>query len=383
MYIITLFKIKLFSIFTFMRILLLADTYSEHTEKWALGLANRGVLVGLFSFNKASYEWYIHKNITVFFEPDKKINAESTLTKIAYIKYVSILKKIIKQFKPTILHAHYATSYGLVGALSGFKPFVISAWGTDVMKFPQKNFVAKSILKYNFKHADLICATSNTIKEYIHQVISKDVTVIPFGININEFKPKIVDTNFKITDFVIASIKPLELIYKIDILIISFSQISQKHLHLKLLIIGEGSEDGNLKELVKKLNIYDKVVFTGRIPFNEISNYYNKINILVNISQYESFGVSVIEAMACEKPVIVTNVGGLKEIVNSDDVGLKVEVDNIEQTKNAIEKLITDKELCERISINARKHVVENYNWENNLQTMIDEYQFLLSKYDH
>lgn len=383
MYIITLFKIKLFSIFTFMRILLLADTYSEHTEKWALGLANRGILVGLFSFNKASYEWYIHKNITVFFEPDKKINAESTLTKIAYIKYVSILKKIIKQFKPTILHAHYATSYGLVGALSGFKPFVISAWGTDVMKFPQKNFVAKSILKYNFKHADLICATSNTIKEYIHQVISKDVTVIPFGININEFKPKIVDTNFKITDFVIASIKPLELIYKIDILIISFSQISQKHLHLKLLIIGEGSEDGNLKELVKKLNIYDKVVFTGRIPFNEISNYYNKINILVNISQYESFGVSVIEAMACEKPVIVTNVGGLKEIVNSDDVGLKVEVDNIEQTKNAIEKLITDKELCERISINARKHVVENYNWENNLQTMIDEYQFLLSKYDH
>lgn len=383
MYIITLFKIKLFSIFTFMRILLLADTYSEHTEKWALGLANRGILVGLFSFNKASYEWYIHKNITVFFEPDKKINAESTLTKIAYIKYVSILKKIIKQFKPTILHAHYATSYGLVGALSGFKPFVISAWGTDVMKFPQKNFVAKSILKYNFKHADLICATSNTIKEYIHQVITKDVTVIPFGININEFKPKIVDTNFKITDFVIASIKPLELIYKIDILINSFSQISQKHLHLKLLIIGEGSEDGNLKELVKKLNIYDKVVFTGRIPFNEISNYYNKINILVNISQYESFGVSVIEAMACEKPVIVTNVGGLKEIVNSDDVGLKVEVDNIEQTKNAIEKLITDKELCERISINARKHVVENYNWENNLQTMIDEYQFLLSKYDH
>jgi len=366
-----------------MRILLLADTYSEHTEKWALGLANRGILVGLFSFNKASYEWYIHKNITVFFEPDKKINAESTLTKIAYIKYVSILKKIIKQFKPTILHAHYATSYGLVGALSGFKPFVISAWGTDVMKFPQKNFVAKSILKYNFKHADLICATSNTIKEYIHQVITKDVTVIPFGININEFKPKIVDTNFKITDFVIASIKPLELIYKIDILINSFSQISQKHLHLKLLIIGEGSEDGNLKELVKKLNIYDKVVFTGRIPFNEISNYYNKINILVNISQYESFGVSVIEAMACEKPVIVTNVGGLKEIVNSDDVGLKVEVDNIEQTKNAIEKLITDKELCERISINARKHVVENYNWENNLQTMIDEYQFLLSKYDH
>ena len=81
-----------------MRILLLSDTYSEHTEKWALGLANKGVEVGLFSFNKASYDWYAHPNITVFFEPAKKINAESTLTKLAYLKYVTILKKIIKHF---------------------------------------------------------------------------------------------------------------------------------------------------------------------------------------------------------------------------------------------------------------------------------------------
>jgi hypothetical protein len=76
-----------------MKVLLLSDTYSEHTEKWALGLADQGVKIGLFSFNKASYEWYNHQNITVFFEPETKINAESTLTKLSYLKYVSILKK--------------------------------------------------------------------------------------------------------------------------------------------------------------------------------------------------------------------------------------------------------------------------------------------------
>jgi L-malate glycosyltransferase len=86
-----------------MKILLLSDSYSEHTEKWALGLANSGIEVGLFSFNKSSYEWYNHKNITVFFEPDRKINAEKTLTKIAYLKYVTVLKKIIRHFQPDIL----------------------------------------------------------------------------------------------------------------------------------------------------------------------------------------------------------------------------------------------------------------------------------------
>lgn len=361
------------------KLLLLSDTDSEHTEKWAIGLADSGIEIGLFSFNKASYDWYNHKNITVFFEPDKKINAESSLTKIAYIKYVNILKKIIKHFKPDILHAHYATSYGLVGALSKFHPFVISAWGTDVMKFPQKNFVAKSILKYNFKNADLVCATSNTIMEYIHQVIEKPVNVIPFGINTDLFKPRQVQSILSKNDFVIGSIKPLETLYNIDVLIKSFHKLHIKYPNSKLLIIGEGTISESLKQLAEDFSITEKVIFTGRIPYNEISNYYNMIDVLVNISQYESFGVSVAEAMACQKAVIVTNVGGLKEIVNSDEVGLKVEVGNIDQTSAAIEKLILNEDLRHQISINARQRIIDNYKWETNLQQMITEYEKLLA----
>ncbi len=363
-----------------MKVLLLSDTHSEHTEKWALGLANSGVKIGLFSFNKASYDWYVHENITVFFEPDHKINAESTLTKLAYIKYVSILKKIIKHFQPDILHAHYATSYGLVGALSNFHPFIISSWGSDVMKFPNKNFVAKSILKYNFKQADLLCATSYTIEEYINQVMPLPVTVIPFGIDIDIFKPKKVQSLFSENDFVLGSIKPIESLYNTDILIRSFAKLLPKYDNLKLVIIGEGTEQNALKELCKELRISEKVLFTGRIPFKEISNYYNMIDILVNISEYESFGVSVVEAMACGTPVVVTNVGGLKEVVKDDSVGLKVNVGDVDDTVKAIERLMTDKDLYDQIAINARKHVVEKYNWEDNLKQMIDEYKKILNK---
>ncbi len=363
-----------------MKILLLSDTYSEHTEKWALGLANSGIKVGLFSFNKASYNWHVHENITVFFEPDAKINAESTLTKIAYIKYVAVLKKIIKHFNPDILHAHYATSYGFVGALTGFHPFVISSWGSDVMKFPNKNFVAKSILKFNFKRADLLCATSFTIEEYIHQVTDKPVTVIPFGIDLNEFKPKNVSSLFNADDFVLGSIKPLESLYNIDILIKAFHKLLQKYDNLKLLIVGEGSDKDTLSQICKDLGIFEKVIFTGRIPFKEISNYYNMLDVLVNISEYESFGVSVVEAMACEVPVVVSNVGGLKEVVKDDLVGLKVNVGDVNDTAKAIERLIIDENLHEQMAVNARKHVEEKYNWHNNLKQMINEYSKLLTK---
>ena len=362
-------------------VLLLADTYSEHTEKWAIGLALKGVKVGIFSFNKASYAWHRgNANIVLLHEPAEQLSSDSG--KSGYLKYVSPLKKAIGEFKPDVLHAHYATSYGLIGALSGFHPFVISAWGTDVMKFPQKNFINRFILKYNLRKADAICATSYTIKEYLKPVTDKPVNVIPFGVNTDEFRKKEVQSLFDKDTFVFGSIKPLETLYNTDVLIKSFAALKANNsaAKIKLLIIGEGSQANTLKQLVLDLNIKEEVVFTGRIPFSQIADYYNMLNVLVNISDYESFGVSVIEAMACEKPVIVTNTGGLKEIVENSNFGSLVEVGNIEQTTAEMQKYALDKELTQRVGKQAREKVVLKYNWNDNIQQMIDVYKQLAKK---
>ncbi|MBI3520543.1 MAG: glycosyltransferase [Bacteroidetes bacterium] len=361
-----------------MRILLLSDTYSEHTEKWALGLASNGIEVGLFSFNIASYPWHQNqKNITVLFEPTEKLD---TSGKLAYLKFVNPLKKAIIQFKPDVVHAHYATSYGLIGALSGFHPYVISAWGTDVMKFPQKNFINKSILKYNLRKADAICATSNTIKEFLKPVTDKIVKVIPFGVDLTTFYKKEVKSLFDANTFVVGSIKPLEPLYNTDVLIKAFAGLKKKHNDkaLKLLIIGEGSQMDALKHLATEHGIDQEVTFTGRIAFSEVSNYFNMLDVLVNISDYESFGVSVIEAMACEKPVIATNTGGLKEIIENSTFGSLVEVGHVQQTADEIEKYLLDESLKETVGKDARAKVMEKYNWTNNIQQMIDVYSQLI-----
>jgi glycosyltransferase involved in cell wall biosynthesis len=104
------------------------------------------------------------------------------------------------------------------------------------------------------------------------------------------------------------------------------------------------------------------------------------IDVLVNISDYESFGVSVIEAMACGKPVIVSDVGGLKEVVENESVGIRVKVKDINETAGAIEKFYKDPELKNKVGLSGRKRVEELYNWENNLETMISNYKSLVKK---
>lgn len=364
-----------------MKVLLLSDTYSEHTEKWALGLANSGIKVGIFSFNKASYEWYNHKNINVFFEPDKKINAESTLTKLSYIKYVTILKKIIKRFEPDILHAHYATSYGLIGALSGFKPFFLSVWGSDVYDFPKKSKLHKKIFQFNLKRASVIMSTSNVMMEEVKKYTTKDVVVTPFGVDLTKFLNK--PTNLpKQNAIYVGTIKPIEEKYGIEYIIEAAELLINKRTNIdyKFLLVGPGNNLEYYRNIIsqKKLENYFEV--TGRIPFNDIVEYHNLLDIFLNVSidDSESFGVAVVEAMACEKPVIVTDVGGLKEVVNFGEFGSVIPKKRSDDLALAIEKMAYNLNDARETGKKARAHVLKLYDWNKNLQTVIDVYNMNL-----
>ena len=356
-----------------MKILLLADAGSEHTEKWAIGLAELGFEIGLFSLHPASYPWYDkHENI-LYLNSDFIDNQRQTaFPKLAYLKLIPLLKQTIKNFKPDLIHAHYASSYGLLARLSQFRPYYISAWGTDVMKFPDKNFIYCAILKKNLKNASKVFATSQTIKDYILRVVEIDIEIIPFGVDLNQFKPAKGLPLFEKDTLVIGAIKVLTSIYCIDVLISAFAEVAKRNPEIKigLLIVGEGALRNKLEKQCENLGIQNQVIFTGRIDFSDVSNYFNSCDIFVNISEYESFGVSVIEASACEKPVIVSDVGGLREIVDEGINGLKVPPRNIQETVIAIEKLLNNKALRIEMGKNGRKKVEEKYDWKNNLQQM-------------
>jgi len=362
-----------------MRILFLADIKSDHTQKWVRGLSALGIQIGIFSFNKADIEWYKDlSSVEVVYQPADATVTHSYSNKLRYLHCFRIIKRKIKTFKPDIVHAHYASSYGYLGAFSGFHPFIVSAWGSDVMKFPYESKLKKAILSYSLKKADVICATSFTLEDYIHRVVKKEVQVIPFGIDMNWFVPDLNARNS--SKFVFGVVKSLEKIYNQDILIEAFALLVKKHPSVELILVGDGSQMNYLKNLCKQLNLENNVIFTGRIPWRETRMYFNKLNCLVNISQYESFGVSVLEAMACKVAVIVSETGGLKEIVKNHETGLYVTNPNAQNTMEVMEKVMIDNVLREKLIASAYLHVETHYNWEKNLQDQVKLYQRFCSK---
>jgi len=364
-----------------MKILLLGNVNSVHIIKWAKSLALNGIDIFIFSLNKYVVNDYKNiKNIEIYCLDEDITHNEGALSKVKYLKALPKLKSVIDEYKPDILHAHYATSYGLLGALSGFHPFILSVWGLDIFSFPKKSFLHKLILKYNLSKADKILSTSQVMAKETKLYTNKDIEVTPFGIDMEQFKPmNTKEELFDKDDIVIGTVKTLEEKYGIEYLIKAFKILIDKYkdLSLKLLIVGGGSLDNSLKDLVKKLKIENKTIFVGKVPFNEVPKYQNILDIAVfpSIENSESFGVAVIEASACEKPVIVSNVGGLPEVVENGISGFVVPPKNEKALAQTIEELILHEDMRNKMGQEGRKRVNKLYNWEDNVKQMIKIYK--------
>lgn len=365
-----------------MKILLLSCVNSIHTKRWAISLAQRNIEICLFSLEKNNdTEYGNFSNITVItggFRNNSSKDGE--MSKLTLIQYLPKLLKVIRNFKPDIVHAHYATSYGLLGALCGFKPFVLSVWGSDVYDFPKVSFIHKLMIQFNLHRADKILSTSHVMASETKKYTNKEIHVTPFGIDLLKFKKMKVDSIFPPETIVVGTVKTLSSKYGIDYLIRAFKIVKENNpdLPLKLMIVGDGEDKIKLISLCENLGIANDVVFVGNVANDLVPNYLNMMDVYVALSTSESFGVAIVEASACEKPVVVSNVGGFPEVVDNNVTGFIVKPKDANEAANAIEKLILSEELRLKMGISGREKVKSLYNWDENVSLVFSIYKGVL-----
>jgi N-acetylgalactosamine-N,N'-diacetylbacillosaminyl-diphospho-undecaprenol 4-alpha-N-acetylgalactosaminyltransferase len=157
-----------------------------------------------------------------------------------------------------------------------------------------------------------------------------------------------------------------------DILIKSFAKTNLRK-RVKLVILGEGEERKNLEKLIDKYDLKSQVLLFGKVDNPFIYMKYAKFFILS--SRYEGFGNALLEALACRTPVIATNCEtGSSEIIESEENGLLVPVEDEEALKLAMEKLFYDRELYKRLKANARKSI-EKFNINNIIKDWLNLFE--------
>ena len=363
-----------------MNILILSDANSSHTQKWVFSLKNEGLNVRLFSLFKPTdviEKKYKKLNVKVYYLDllnDVKNLRTPNYTKLIYITSLFSLKRVIKSFSPNIIHAHYASSYGVLSYLLRFHPTIVSAWGSDIYDFPNKSLFNKWILKKVIKNSDCICSTSNAMKKIIQKNYHrKDCHVVPFGVDIDKFSLSPI----KKIPFTVGTIKSIESHNGIETILDAAKIVvhDNKLSSIKFLIVGDGTMLETMKDKVKKLKLNNNIEFTGYIPHDNIVKYFQKLSVFVAMSRRESFGVSILEAASCGVPSITSNIGGLPEVNENLQTGFNIEVDDSKLLSEKIIELYNNIDLRNKMGFNARKRVESKFNWVQNVKEMIEIYE--------
>lgn len=369
-----------------MRVLLLSDINSAHTCRWAISLQESGIETGIFSLLPPERRDLEDSGIKIW-HPGlfrKGISDSGLIRKAGYLMATGFVRKSIDLFKPDILHAHYASSYGLLASISHFHPFLLTIWGSDVFDFPKSSRLGRAILKYNFRKADRIFSTGKLLAAEARKFTGKEIRLIPFGVDTQKFAPLPSVNRENREEIVIGTVKALEAIYGIDDLIKSFAVLCDwmPGRKLRLIIAGTGTEEKSLKGLTRNLNLSHLVTFTGKIPHDQVPGLLRTFDIFMNLSKHESFGVSVLEASACGIPVVATRTGGLTEVVDDNVTGILVPVDDPEQAAQATVRLIANPAQREQMGCKGRERVIQFFDWKSNVEAMVREYEELAGATD-
>jgi glycosyltransferase involved in cell wall biosynthesis len=338
------------------RLLLLADAGSTHTQRWATEFARRGYDVHVASLRDRAIP-----GVTV--HPLRPAKAG----KLGYLAALPTVRRLIRDLCPALVHAHYATSYGLLGALSGFHPFVVSVWGSDVYDFPARSPFHRALFAHNLRKADAITSTSRDMARLAGRYVpGRDIEVIPFGVPLAQY-PLVTPTG----EPTIGCIKALEPWYGQEYLIRAIALLKAPAAReARLLLVGRGSDGERLAALAREQGVANRIEFVGEIPAGGIPDFMRRLTLLAMPSLSESFGVVAVEASACGLPVIASRVGGVPEVVRDGETGLLVEPRNVEGLARALDSLLSDPALCERLGRAGREHVERHYEWARNVDQM-------------
>ena len=323
---------------------------------------------------------YYFRNLSMFFVKWSKLFITPDLSQ----KMNSDLKSF------DLVHVHEYTTYQNIIVHEFAKkyniPYILQAHGSlpkigrTTRKWLFEVFFGRRLLRDASK---VIALTDVEAQQYRDmKVPDEKIIVIPNGIDLSEYAVLPPTRSFKrkfgIKDEekIVLYLGRLHKIKGVDVLVKAFTHIIKNLDDVRLVVVGP--DDGSLDELqtlVKDMGVGNKVLFTGPLYGLEKIEAYVDSEVYVLPSRYEIFGMTVLEAYACGKPVIVSNVGGLKDLVINGETGLLVEPGNKEQLAKNILHLLNDNERAKKMGLTGKKFVERNFTIEKTVDALEDLYR--------
>lgn len=292
---------------------------------------------------------------------------------------VENLKSIIAEIKPDLIHAGPIQSTAWLVALAGFHPLVSMSWGYDLLQEAEKNPISKWITRFTLQHSDVIVGDCETVrKKAIDLSMSADrIVTFPWGVDLKHFSP-VHPRPFDDKPFVLLSTRAWEPIYGIDVIAQGFAQAAQQQPDLRLVILGSGSQEAKIKSYLRQAGVADQIEFVGQVTLADLPGYFQRADLYLSASHVDGSSISLLEALACGLPALVSDIPGNREWITPEENGWLFADGDIDSLAKAILHAVEHRQSLREMGEKARRVAEERANWELNFTTLLHAYDLAL-----
>jgi len=288
---------------------------------------------------------------------------------VGYLIFLIRSVSYMVKFKPHIVHIHTPIPllHGIFGKVFLRAKLVLTLHGTDFLRLKSEKLLQWCIRRW----VDTIFFVSNSmLKDLKRMMPGKHLVYTPNGVDINKFYDR-----KRVRKKQLVAVGTLKWQKGYEYLLQSVQGVFSRYPEHKLVIIGDGSLRNQLEELADKLGIANKVELLKKLTNEQVAMVLNESSIFVMSSVSEGFPKALVEAMACGTPVVATDVGSCREIING--VGFIVKPRDPEGFKKALNRLIENEEV--RVEFSRRcQEVAKRYDWKNTSKIVESEYRKLI-----
>ena len=351
------------------RILFFADASSVHTRRWVAAAVERGAEAIVITRQPAEVPGA--REVIAIAPGNDKLTWFKALFKVRQVS-----REVAKRFKPTLVHGHYVTSYGLWAAMCGLKvPKVLTAWGSDILVTPRQSRLMRAVVGWSLRHADLITADSmDMLDEIARYHPSAPCHQILWGADTDKFVPG--DPG---EDFDVISLRTWEANYNIDLILEAFSRflMLRPQSHARLHLLGGGPMQSALEARVQELRLLQQVRFHGRVGDVEMVHAIQRSKVSVSVPTSDATSVSVLESMACGLPIIASDLPANRQWIDSNG-GWIVPVRDVDAVTQALVTAYDHPMQAAQMGLHNRERIERDASRRGQMDAMWRLYQKLL-----
>jgi glycosyltransferase involved in cell wall biosynthesis len=292
-------------------------------------------------------------------------------------------RRLTREIKPDLIHAGPIQTCAFIAVLSGFRPILTMSWGFDLMDDVHRNKWWAWVTRYTLKRSTFFTSDANVTRDkaVAYGMNPERTVVFPWGVDLEHFSP----SSFILhpSSFTLFCNRAWESRYGVDVLARAFVKVAQQNENVNLILLNGGSQGNVIRQILQNGGVLDRVAFVGHVSQTDLPHWYQRADLYISPSHVDGSSVSLMEALACGLPCLVSDIPANKEWVVDDENGWLFRDGDANHLAEKILSAISQREKLPRVGESSRRLAEMRADWKKNAEALMNVYRSLIKSDSH